>query len=226
MKSCLKCGKEHDGSYGSGSYCSKSCSHSRVFSEESKQKKRDKTINFWKENPKIKIEKKTICCVCGSEFEYKWHVKTCSILCKNYLLSIKRQEAIQNQGTNNWKTKQEVFNYKFVENITTDSKLEQAAIIYLVDIFKADKIEKYKNILNFWEGQNHRTFNPDFWVIKGGEVYIVEVKMKWSDNSTHIYNRTIPYKKEALQKYCDEHKYKMIWLDFDYDQEFKKIYNK
>jgi 5-methylcytosine-specific restriction endonuclease McrA len=38
---CEKCKSEHDGSFGSGRFCSKVCSNSRVFSEESKQKKRD-----------------------------------------------------------------------------------------------------------------------------------------------------------------------------------------
>lgn len=36
---CFKCKKSHDGSFGSGKYCSKSCANSRTFSEESKLKK-------------------------------------------------------------------------------------------------------------------------------------------------------------------------------------------
>lgn len=36
---CEKCGKEHNGSFGSGRFCSRACANSRVFSEESKQKK-------------------------------------------------------------------------------------------------------------------------------------------------------------------------------------------
>ncbi len=35
---CQKCGTEHDGSYGSGKFCSRSCSNSRVHSEETKRK--------------------------------------------------------------------------------------------------------------------------------------------------------------------------------------------
>lgn len=130
------------------------------------------------------------------------------------------------KGTNNFNTKQEDFSYGFVKNIKIDSKLEQAAIIYLIDVFKADKIEKYKNILNFWENEHHKTFNPDFYVEKEGKVFIIEVKMKCSEKSTHTYYTTIPYKKIALQKYCDEKGYEMIWLDFDYDCELKKIYRK
>jgi len=35
---CQKCGSDHDGSYGSGKFCSRSCSNSRSHSEETKQK--------------------------------------------------------------------------------------------------------------------------------------------------------------------------------------------
>jgi len=35
---CEKCGKEHDGSYGKGRFCSKSCASSRAFSEETREK--------------------------------------------------------------------------------------------------------------------------------------------------------------------------------------------
>jgi len=35
---CLKCSKEHDGSFGSGKYCSKSCANSRIRTEEVKKK--------------------------------------------------------------------------------------------------------------------------------------------------------------------------------------------
>ena len=35
---CQKCGSDHDASYGSGKFCSRTCSNSRVHSEETKQK--------------------------------------------------------------------------------------------------------------------------------------------------------------------------------------------
>jgi hypothetical protein len=35
---CIKCGKEQDGSFGSGKYCSKSCANSRVRTDEVKKK--------------------------------------------------------------------------------------------------------------------------------------------------------------------------------------------
>jgi hypothetical protein len=38
MKICEKCGKEHDGKFGSGRFCSRACANSRVHSEETKER--------------------------------------------------------------------------------------------------------------------------------------------------------------------------------------------
>jgi len=35
---CKKCGKEHDGSFGSGKFCSRACANSRIRTEETKKK--------------------------------------------------------------------------------------------------------------------------------------------------------------------------------------------
>lgn len=50
MKQCEKCGKEIDGTYGTGRFCSKGCSNSRIFSEESNQKRREANIKRYIEN--------------------------------------------------------------------------------------------------------------------------------------------------------------------------------
>ena len=47
MRSCEKCGKEHDGSMGTGKFCSRSCANTRIHSEETKRKIADSVIiNF------------------------------------------------------------------------------------------------------------------------------------------------------------------------------------
>lgn len=172
-----------------------------------------------------KIEK--ICVICKKMFLGKRKLKTkvCSKKCYCYRHSLLRQKIIKIKGTNNFSTKQEIFSYKYIKNIKCDSKLEKAAIIYLVDYFKAEKIERYKNLINFNHNNKKRTFNPDFFVIKNNQIYIIEVKMKWSKTSKHIYNYSIKEKKKALNKFCKKSNYKMIWLDFDYDKKFLEIYN-
>jgi hypothetical protein len=139
------------------------------------------------------------------------------------ILSKKACERVVRDGTNNFKADKGLFKYKDIE-IQTDSRLEKAAIVYLLDVFKCDKIEKYKNIINFKCNNKHYHFNPDFYVKKNDKIFIIEVKMKWTSNSKHPYYSLMPHKKEALKIFCKEKGYEMIWLDFDYDIEFKKIY--
>mgnify|MGYP002133857268 CR=1 FL=1 len=42
---CLKCNKEHEGTFGSGKYCSRPCANSRVFSKETIDAKRKSATN-------------------------------------------------------------------------------------------------------------------------------------------------------------------------------------
>lgn len=232
-----KCGKRHDGLFGSGRYCSRACANSRIRTEaiklktsitakSSKVKKeaeRLRWIRYYETHERKRITR--ICKICGNEFEvkHKQSVRTtCSYECKCYLLSVRRQEIIQRDG---FDTKRELFKYNSIE-IYCDSILEKAAIIYLVDFLKVKKVERFRNLLNFWKGDCRKTFNPDFWItFEDGAEGIVEVKMKYYEGYEYEYNATIPYKKQALEDFCNERGYKNIWLTFDYDKRFKTIYN-
>jgi len=244
MIKCKKCEKIHNGEYGSGLFCSEFCA--RSFSMMNDDKNELKKAICIECNKQILINKRAdskkakciecrefkpilinVCHECGDNFETtNKSTKYCSDICRNYVLSVNRSKFLLKNGTSNFKTKREIFTYKNVENIECDSKLEQAAIIYLIDIFKAERIERFKSILNFWNNDSHRTFNPDFYVKKDNDIYIVEVKMTWEKDIDHIYNNFIPLKKEALKLFCDNKGYTMIWLDFDYDRKFKPIYRK
>jgi hypothetical protein len=81
MKKCIKCNKEHDGTFGSGKYCSRSCANSRTFSEESKKKK---SLANKGQIPPNKMERANfICKHCGTQFEDRINSskKYCSRLC-------------------------------------------------------------------------------------------------------------------------------------------------
>lgn len=204
-KKCFYCDKE----YINKTSCTKFCSF--VCKEQNK-------IKIY---PNRKLKNK-YCEICNNTIE-KSNRKTCSTKCRFELISKKSTQRVLEIGSNNWKNKREEFNYKNF-TLDVDSKLEKAGIIYLADVLKADKIERYRNIINYkFEDKNHY-YNPDFYVKEGNKVYIVEVKMKWSSRSINEYNKTIPAKKEALDKFCKDKGYKMIWLDFDYDKELKIIY--
>ena len=49
---CEKCKIEHDGSFGSGRFCSRKCANSRVFSEASCKKRSESNKRFFQENGK------------------------------------------------------------------------------------------------------------------------------------------------------------------------------
>lgn len=46
-----KCGKEHNGSFGSGKFCNRACANARVHSEETKQKQSESVLKYRRENP-------------------------------------------------------------------------------------------------------------------------------------------------------------------------------
>ncbi len=48
---CEKCKIKHDGNFGSGRFCSRSCANSKIFSKESKIKKSIANKKYYKENP-------------------------------------------------------------------------------------------------------------------------------------------------------------------------------
>jgi hypothetical protein len=52
---CEKCEKEHDGSYGSGRFCSSSCARSRTFSAKTNKLKSEKGRKAWKTRDKSKL---------------------------------------------------------------------------------------------------------------------------------------------------------------------------
>lgn len=68
-KVCGKCKKEHDGSFGSGRFCSRACANTRSPSEATKNKIRVSVRRHLENNPKpSKPKPKHICEKCGNEF--------------------------------------------------------------------------------------------------------------------------------------------------------------
>lgn len=166
----------------------------------------------------------TVCLMCKKSFFHKRSHprKFCTDICRNLSSSINRQNYLKLNGS--FFTSKEDFVYKTV-SMKVDSNLEKAGIIYLVDILGCSRIERFRNILNYSENGKHRTYNPDF-ICKTpeGQTAIVEIKQKWISNNNHFYNRTIPYKKDTLKKFCDKNNYIMLWIDFETSPQLKSIY--
>lgn len=72
---CKKCDEAHDGSFGSGVFCSKSCANSRTFTVDSRNKTSESVRSHRAENKRKVVFHKYICEKCHNEFEHKNRIK-------------------------------------------------------------------------------------------------------------------------------------------------------
>lgn len=164
------------------------------------------------------------CTICGSEFTVSiWRkAAICSDNCRNQRFSECRSNAIANKQ---WNSKRRRISYKSVQ-VEVDSFLEEAAIQMIVDELNASNIQRFKSILTFKEEGVTRRFNPDFICHINQRIVVVEVKQAWNRNSKHSYNRTIPLKRAALEKFCIDRNYSMLWVDSIEFPQLKSFYTK
>ncbi len=218
---CENCGNEHDGSYGSGRFCSSKCA--RGFSTKAKRKEINEKVS-----KKLKKEKKkNFCEVCGKEISSRRKYLRCNDhkmpVSKETKekLSTSRIEKIK-QGYLNKPCRVEV-NYKG-NIIKCDSKLEVAVLEYLRSLGEEHINRNFDHVDYDFNGETKK-FLPDFIT----ENYLVEAKSiignslneKW-----HSYKEQVPLKKEALIKKADELGKKPLWLNKSENKELRKIYTK
>lgn len=171
MKNCENCGNEHDGSYGSGRFCSVKCA--RGFSTKEKRslinEKISTTINGSGNNTVKKI-----CLNCKEKFEVpfnKRNQKCCSKTCsisysnkikwkdkdyKNKMSNLAKERHINNENFG-WQTRKK-FSMSYPE-IIADKKLKELGIDFIHD----HKVGKYfidfaiinKKIAIEIDGQQH-----------------------------------------------------------------------
>jgi hypothetical protein len=181
---CIKCNKEHDGLFGSGKYCSRSCANSRAFSIESIEKKKlaNKTQKPWNFGKRYKTRSIISKCKgCGGDIEHwlstpkKYH-KECWLKCSGGF----RQGS--SRGKSGW--------YK---GYWCDSSWELAWVIYNLE----NDIDFERNKIGFkyiFEGKES-LFYPDF-IIKGE---YIEIK---NFNSERLKSKLkyFPHKIKVLYK--------------------------
>lgn len=177
---CKRCGKEHDGTFGSGKFCSRSCANTKIHSKETKEKI-SRSVKIYQQNiiaDKIAqlVRDHGFCIVCGSPIEYKSaHIrKTCSHRCAG-ILSVKSRKA---RGTFKWggenpNSRQSKFGY--YEGIRFASTYELVYYIYSKD-HGINLIKNTESFNYFYKGSVHK-YTPDFKIIeKDGSVLFIEIK--------------------------------------------------
>lgn len=214
MAICEKCGKTHDGTFGSGRFCSRSCANSRVRTTEIKQKIRRSVYKFL-ESKNIKrktiaprssrliIPEKRICVICGKEFDC-WYaystVQCCSQECRNLLISRKNKQAKlggykehSGRGKSGW-----------YQGIHCQSTYELAWVIYALD--HQVKFKRCDKCFLYTCNNASHKYYPDFELadgtiveIKGYHQEIVNLKQQAVLDSG--YNYLLLYKKDLQPCY-------------------------
>lgn len=219
---CENCGCKHNGTFGSGRFCSRSCANARHHNSQTKQK----ISNSVKSSPKFISEmekrighklhcysKKQICAICGKEFElYDENrkrfstSKTCSDECgKKYL-------SLRNKMFTGGFREGSVKNYKsgWYNNIHCDSSWELAFLIYCKE--HNLNVERYKGFRHYIDCNGvQRKFYPDF--IVDGVIYEIkgdqdENKIRKKESNKDIiflYRNDIkPYLNYVIEKYGED----------------------
>jgi hypothetical protein len=201
---CIKCNREHDGSFGSGKYCSRSCANSRKFTTEAIEKKRKASLGKAPWNKGLSYAWKTTKCKhCGHDLEYrnstpkKYHPECWLKASGGY----RRGSGI---GKSGW--------YK---GYWCDSSYELVWVIYQLDHnipFERNR-EKFSYI---WEGEN-KIYIPDF--IQNNE--IIEIK-GYVDEKVKAKMKAVDNLKVLFRKDLDK---EFEYVITNYGKDFIKLYD-
>ena len=98
---CEKCGKKHDGSYGSGRFCSAQCA--RGFSTKEKREEINKKVSLKLGGNGLLKGKITKCLCCGKDLtriQINRNIKYCSIICNKKVREKNTWERCEKKGWN------------------------------------------------------------------------------------------------------------------------------
>ena len=220
---CENCGKEHDGSYGSGRFCSKLCAHSFVGKSkttESKQKISNALRNL---SIKTRI---SVCEICKHEFlltkkeNGRWPSgRFCSDECRSK--SYYAKQHITSKKCGGYKPHGGRGKRGWYKGYWCDSSWELAWVIYNLD----HGIKFERNTVGFpyqFENEMHE-YHPDFKLSDGS---FVEIK-GWYDSKTIVKHKTfrsLGYKLIVIDK--DNINLYLKYAKEKYGNDFIKVYKK
>lgn len=213
MKICENCGKEHDGTYGSGRFCSSKCS--KGFSTKAKRKEINENVKntlirkinggdtFGYIRHKTLIEK--MCPTCKNTFQPKKSTTIyCCVKCKTENKELKERQRLTCQKNcggyreGSGRGKKSWYNSIIAGPVYLQSSWEVAYAKYL-DI---NKINWKRNTQRFYysDGIKFRYYIPDFYLID--EDTFIEIKgykieldtLKWKS----VKNLKVLYKADLI----------------------------
>lgn len=191
---CEVCGKDHDGTYGSGRFCSQSCAN-KIGINIRKNKHKSDTISkiLYDKNPKL-------CKICGNPIDYhhRFSRLTCSDACNKILCKI----SANSENTKN-KIKQSYIEHGtkpggyrkgsgkgkhgWYKGFWCDSSWELAFTIYNID--HNIKFQRYKGYFEYeYKGEKYKYY-PDYIMSDGS---LVEIKGRHDVEQWKIKLECIP----------------------------------
>ena len=221
---CETCGTQHDGSYGSGRFCSAKCA--RSFSTREKRAEINKRVSeTLRSQSRPLIEK--VCPTCGRKFEVpyskrgqKFCSKSCAAQDSNSRpevlekISKARISAIQ-KGKTNHRTIRCTFLFRGHE-IRCDSKLEYACLDWFESNHDVLGIRRCEEPILYWFEGMERRYLPDCIVETPETTFLVEVKdtsrMGSLNKKWWRYNEMQPPKKKALAEFAVVHGMTPLWF--------------
>jgi hypothetical protein len=244
---CENCKIEHNGQYASGRFCSKKCA--KGFSTKAKRREINKKVSNtiikklnngetigWAK--KIYTYEERKCLICGVTYTTKTiskrkYCRICAYISpefRSHASEIRIQNILNGKVEKFGKSRKCVYPFKD-KMIRCDSKLEYCAVKYIDENFNVLLLERcnfsipYKDFLGC-----NRKFIPDFFIKTDKSIIIMECKYEkinyqLNEKWTH-YLENIPLKRTALQEYCDNNHYDMLWFTDKTEGLYKKIKQK
>jgi hypothetical protein len=200
---CIRCNKEHDGSFGSGKYCSRACANSRVFSDEAKLKKSlaNKGNISWNKGK-----------------ELAWKISKCEY-CKNDIKHRKSQPKKYHKecwlkASGGYRKGAGIGKSGWYNGIWCDSSYELAWVIYQLE--HNMPFERNKKRYEYrWDGKT-LNYIPDF--IQNEN--IIEIK-GFANSQTTVKLNTIPNLKILFRKDLN---IEFEYVEKKYGKDFIKLY--
>lgn len=152
VKRCGKCGNEHEGTFGSGKFCSRACANSRNHSDVSKSKI-GVSLKGRRNPRRVDLEKS--CITCGRLMVLTGTTKNrkyCSVECKRPALQAGGRITGMRQGLiRNPRSKNEILFATLCEDLSQDIVTNQP----IFDGWDADVILRDHKVAVLWNGPWH-----------------------------------------------------------------------